>query len=60
MSDITGRCCRSLVNSDQKPGYYSVTWDGRDNRDRSLPSGVYLVKFAAGNYRATKKLVLSP
>ena len=34
--DITGRCCRPLVNTEQKPGYYGVVWDGGDNRGRSL------------------------
>jgi hypothetical protein len=46
------------VNSQQKPGRYSVTWNGRDHLGRSLANGVYFCRFSAGNYRATEKLVL--
>jgi len=35
-----------------------VTWNGRDDRGRSLAHGVYFVRLTAGDYRATEKLVL--
>jgi hypothetical protein len=56
--DLTGRQIRVLVNSQQKPGTYSVTWNGRDQVGRSLANGVYFCRFTAGDYRATEKLVL--
>jgi hypothetical protein len=56
--DLTGRQIRVLVNSQQKPGRYSVTWNGRDQVGRSLANGVYFCRFTAGDYRATEKLVL--
>ena len=56
--DLTGRQVRVLVNSQQKPGRYSVTWDGCDHLGRSLANGVYFCRFAAGDYHATEKLVL--
>ena len=58
VNDLTGRQVRVLVNSQQKPGRYSVTWDGRDHLGRSLANGVYFCRFAAGDYHATEKLVL--
>jgi len=36
----------------------SVTWNGTDDRGRSLANGVYFVRMVAGNYRATEKVVL--
>ncbi len=54
--DITGRCCRTLVNAEQKPGYYDITWDGTDNHGRTTASGVYFCQFQTCNYRATQKL----
>ncbi len=36
----------------------SVTWDGRDDQNRMLSSGVYFLKLQAGDYSATEKLLL--
>ena len=36
----------------------SISWDGTDNFNRKLPSGVYFLKFKAGDYSATEKLLL--
>ncbi len=35
-----------------------VVWDGRDDGGKELPSGVYYLKFAAGEYKTTRKLLL--
>ena len=56
--DLTGRVVRTLCASSMKRGAYSVTWDGRDHLGRSLANGVYFCRFAAGDYRATEKVVL--
>jgi hypothetical protein len=37
---------------------YSLTWDGRDERGRAVGTGVYLVRMEAGDFTATRKLVL--
>jgi hypothetical protein len=56
--DLTGRVVRTLCASSMKRGAYSVTWNGRDDRGRSLAHGVYFCRLAAGDYRATEKVVL--
>uniref|UniRef100_A0A7C6ECK9 T9SS type A sorting domain-containing protein n=1 Tax=candidate division WOR-3 bacterium TaxID=2052148 RepID=A0A7C6ECK9_UNCW3 len=56
--DIQGRVIRTLVNSKQKPGRYSLNWDAKDNTGRSVASGVYICRFTAGDYRLNTKLVL--
>jgi hypothetical protein len=58
LHDLTGRVVRTLVASSMKRGAYSVTWDGRDDRHRSLSNGIYFVRLAAGDYTATEKVVL--
>ena len=35
-----------------------ITWDGRDAHGRGLANGVYFLKFTAGDYRQTEKLVM--
>lgn len=37
---------------------YSVIWDGKDDNDRSVPSGVYFYKLKNGSYQHTRKMLL--
>jgi len=56
--DITGRIVRTLVNSNQNPGRYSMVWDGKDNSGRQVASGIYICQFTAGDYQHRTKLLL--
>ena len=58
--DVSGRLvkCLSDGNEIKAPGNYTVSWDGRDDLGRRLPSGVYFVKFAADNHQRVQKTVL--
>jgi hypothetical protein len=56
--DLTGRVVRTLADGVMRLGRYSVNWSGTDDRGRELARGVYFCRFAAGDYRATEKLVL--
>lgn len=41
--DITGRNIVKVMDGYKTPGIYSLTWDGADENDHSLPSGIYFV-----------------
>jgi hypothetical protein len=56
--NLLGQQVRTLVDGDRDSGYYSVTWDGRDDRGREVPSGVYFYRLIAGTFSGTKKMVL--
>lgn len=56
--DATGRLVRRLVDDTQKPGAYSMRWDGADTHGSKCASGIYFVKFEAGDYTSTRKTVL--
>jgi len=56
--DLAGRIVRTLANGQQKPGSYSVRWDGRDAHGRELANGVHFVRLTVGDYSGTEKLVL--
>lgn len=56
--DITGRLVKTLVSENKAPGVYSVTWDGKDNTNLKLASGVYFIRFETRDYNQTKKAVL--
>ena len=51
--DILGRKVKTLLNEEIPPGKYSVTFDAS-----GLPSGIYIYKLTAGNFSASKKMLL--
>ena len=53
MFDVIGNEVAELVNGQKEPGYYEVEFDAS-----KLSSGIYLYKIEAGNFIATKKLIL--
>jgi hypothetical protein len=57
--DSAGRSVRKLYpGTILDAGRYEIDWDGRDAKDRTLPSGVYLVRLQAGESRRVHKMLL--
>ncbi len=57
--DIHGKAVRELVDGIQNQGMHQVVWDGKDQRDEQVSSGVYLYTIRAGARQLTRKFVLS-
>jgi len=55
--DITGHPIKQFNHLTIQP-FNQVTWDGCDNLGKKLPSGVYFLKFQAGNFSDVQKAVL--
>ncbi|GBD92398.1 hypothetical protein BMS3Abin04_03133 [bacterium BMS3Abin04] len=53
--DILGREIVTLVNEQQKPGYYEVQFTSNNGQ---LTSGVYFYKIQAGSYVEVKRMIL--
>ena len=53
-----GQLVKSLFTGDLEQGLHSFTWDGRDNNDRSVSSGVYFYSVESGSYRESRKMLL--
>jgi hypothetical protein len=53
--DISGRLVKSF--SLYVP-HSSVTWDGTDNLNRKVPTGVYFVQIKTDRFKETKKIIL--
>ncbi len=51
--DVLGRKVATLVNEIHQPGVYTVRWDASP-----YPSGVYFYRLEAGEFRATRKLMV--
>ena len=56
--DAAGRVVKDLFDGLKDPGVYDVTWDGRDDSGRELPSGVYFYSLSSGNRVSSLKSVL--
>jgi parallel beta-helix repeat protein len=56
--DLRGRRVKELVNSEFAPGTHKVHWDGRDERGRSVASGIYLYTLKAGEESFTRKMMV--
>ncbi|MBN1825803.1 MAG: S8 family peptidase [Candidatus Eisenbacteria bacterium] len=57
--DPAGRCVRDVYRGRLGPGSrLSVDWDGRDRGGRELSQGVYFLRFEAGPYTKTRKVVV--
>jgi hypothetical protein len=56
--DVAGRTVTRLVQSEQKPGYYSVAWKGTDMRGRSVAAGTYFYVLKSNGKIAQKRMLL--
>jgi hypothetical protein len=57
--DMTGRLVKTLANGTETPGTHIASFRGLDDKGRSLPAGVYLVRFTAGNVVDARRVVLA-
>ena len=56
--DTRGRVVRTLSNTAEPTGRYSVNWDGRDGAGAEVSPGVYFVRMRAGQFEAARKVML--
>jgi hypothetical protein len=56
--NLAGQLVHTLVEGAVPAGTHETVWNGRTDSGKRVPSGVYLVRFEAGDYRATKKAVV--
>lgn len=56
--DARGRLVRTLIDGARGAGVHTVEWDGRDERDRRAPSGVYFYRLTGEGVSQARKMVL--
>ena len=56
--DILGRHVSTLLNEVQPAGSYEITWNGRNNENLPVTSGVYFYRLRSGSFAKTNKMVL--
>jgi len=56
---LTGQEIKTLVDSYQGVGSYTVCWDGRSESGNVVSSGIYLIKLESGRFIKTRKMILT-
>jgi len=56
--NLLGQQIKTLVNEQKDAGYYTVSWDGTDDLNRQVASGIYLYRIQAGAYSHTQRMLL--
>ncbi|MDA3812758.1 MAG: M14 family zinc carboxypeptidase [Candidatus Cloacimonetes bacterium] len=56
--NMKGQLVKTLVNEHLEAAYHDVVWDGKDNSNKPISSGIYFYKMRSNNYTATKKMIL--
>ena len=57
--NLLGRKIRTLVDEVNGPGSFEIAWDGKDERGRIAPSGIYFMQMRVGEVIQLKKVALS-
>ncbi|MCK4662161.1 MAG: T9SS type A sorting domain-containing protein [Bacteroidales bacterium] len=58
--NINGQLIKTLFNNQKQKGgvYYEIIWNGNNNTDRKIESGIYIIKFDIGDKSVFKKMLL--
>lgn len=56
---LRGEHIATLVDAFNEAGDYHVTWNGRNDAGRPVPSGTYLCRIEAGPHQASRKMMLT-
>ena len=56
LPSVDGRKLRTLASGVRDAGVYPILWDGRDEQGNGVSTGVFYVRFLAGNVRQTRAI----
>jgi len=56
--DVSGALVATLVDDHLPAGHHQAVWHGRDDQGRSVSSGAYIYRIAAGNKIETRQMML--
>jgi hypothetical protein len=56
--DVLGHWVNRLLQQNQAPGEYHISWDGRDFNGQTACSGIYFCRMQSGSYQKNIKMIL--
>ena len=55
--NLMGQLVKTLVDEQRFPGEYTARWEGRNQRDETVSSGIYIYQLVAGDFKLTKRML---
>ncbi len=56
--NVKGQKVKTLVNGHKLKGHYNVVWNGKDEQNKSVSSGIYYCRMTCNSFSQTKKMLL--
>lgn len=56
--NTNGELIRVLIDSWKNTGTYTISWDGTNEAEETMPTGIYLLKIVTESWTESKKLIL--
>jgi len=56
--NLRGQKVKILINETLESGNHTVVWDGRDQNNKQVSSGIYFYKLKTESHEKTKRMVL--
>lgn len=56
--NLRGEKVRTLINLTLPADEHSITWEGKDDANKAVSSGIYLLRMNTDRYTSTKKMLL--
>ena len=56
--NVKGQKVKTLLNDHREAGTHNIVWNGTDDNNRSVSSGIYFYKMKNGKFSSTKKMIL--
>lgn len=56
--NAAGQLVKTLVNGEKEAGDHSISWDGANDTNQAVSSGVYFYRLQAGSFVQTNRMIL--
>lgn len=56
--DVSGKLIKEILNETQAEGAYKVTWDGTNQSNTNVASGIYIYTIKCGEQLLSKRMIL--
>ena len=56
--NILGKKVKTLVDQKQEAGFFTVYWDGVDDKGENVVSGIYFYIMSTEKFHATQKMIV--
>jgi hypothetical protein len=56
--NLKGQKVKTLVSNNMEEGYHSVIWNGKDDNEKQVASGIYFYEMKTNSYVANKKMIM--